>query len=247
MNLPGLPRPASVDRNACENGARSFRAKVDRPSSPGQKKSPAEISIVDDDPEARFYLKEIMENSGEYCCVGSYGDADEALSEIPRVRPRLVFMDIHLPGKSGIECAQSLKSTMPGLMIVFVSGLMDAVTVSEALDAGGDEFLTKPYTVAQCLAMTQCVFHRNEANGQVSSRSQAASFAPYLQFTDREIAVMECLANGLLYKEIEGHLNLSCSVLKKLQHGIYLKLGAGNRTEAVRRWLKPVAPSTWLK
>jgi len=47
---------------------------------------------------------------------------------------------------------------------------------------------------------------------------------------------MECLADGLLYKEIEDKLWLSRSLLKKIQHKLFAKLGATNRTEAIKRW-----------
>ena len=51
--------------------------------------------------------------------------------------------------------------------------------------------------------------------------------------TSREIEVMERLAQGLLYKEIADHMNVSYAAVHKLQHKIYLKLHVSNRTEAV--------------
>jgi DNA-binding NarL/FixJ family response regulator len=52
----------------------------------------------------------------------------------------------------------------------------------------------------------------------------------------REERILGCLEEGLLYKEISGRLGLSYSLLRKLQHRIFIRLNAANRTEAVKRW-----------
>ena len=89
--------------------------------------------------------------SGEYGCVGSYASAGAALYEVPRIRPEIVLIEISLPGMSGIECTRRLKVLLPGLIVVLVSGLCDPDTLAEAL-AAGDGLLTKPFTIAECLA-----------------------------------------------------------------------------------------------
>ena len=60
----------------------------------------------------------------------------------------------------------------------------------------------------------------------------------------RERQVMEHLARGLLYKEIADRMNISYSVVHKLQHKIFVKLCVGNRTEAVVKWTALV-PNSW--
>ena len=55
--------------------------------------------------------------------------------------------------------------------------------------------------------------------------------------TKRESDVMRGLAKGLLYKEIASELDVSCSTVHKNVHNIFLKLHAGNRTEAAVKWI----------
>lgn len=198
-------------------------------------KEPIGVAIVDDEEAARVVLQDMLARSGEYEIVGAYASGEEALREIPVTKPKVVLMDIRMPGISGIECMRLLKGMLPGLVVVLVSGLVDAETMSEALNAGGDAYLTKPYVIAQFLATLRFSTRRSDSNTRETSAGYDRE-SPGL--TRREEEVMNCVAQGLLYKEIEDKLHLSSSVLKKIQHKVFTKLRVSNRTEAVIRWLK---------
>ena len=200
---------------------------------------PIEIAILDGDAETRFFLQQILEQSGGYRCVGSYVSSEEALREIPRINPRIVLMEVQMPGISGIESMRRLKGMLPGLIVVLVSGLTDADTMAAALAAGGDGYLTKPFAVSQCLATVRFSFRRVCAAPPArvdSSASPSRVGEAHPRLTSREHHVMGCLAKGLLYKEIADELRLSFSTVHKLQHRIFLKLHVNNRTEAVTKW-----------
>ena len=203
------------------------------------REEPIEIAIVDGDAETRFFLQRILEQSGGYRCVGSYTSGEEALREIPGAHPRIVLMDVRMPGISGIECMRRLKGRLPGLIVVLVSELTDTETMSAALAAGGDGYLTKPFAIAQCLATVRfsvrCYSFAPPDRAEVNGPSTRAG-EELARLTDREHQVMNCLAKGLLYKEIADELRLSFSTVHKLQHRIFLKLHVSNRTEAVTRW-----------
>ena len=68
-----------------------------------------EIAIVDDEDFIRLVLCKILEDSGQFRCVGSYANGEEAVRGVPGVRPDAVVMDIRMPGISGIECMRLLK------------------------------------------------------------------------------------------------------------------------------------------
>jgi len=171
--------------------------------------------------------------------LGSYASGLEAMLEIPITRPKIVLMDIRMPGMSGIECMVRLKSVTPALIVVLVSGLTDPETMAEALAAVGDGYLTKPFTISQCLATLRFSLRdhrwhdRNGADGRVFSSRGAVGDA---RLTKRENEVMAGLAQGLLYKEIAANLHISYSAVNKHQHNIYQKLHANNRTEAINKW-----------
>jgi len=198
---------------------------------------PIEVAIVDGDAETRFLLQRILEQSGSYRCVGCYTSGEEALREIPGTHPRIVLMDVRMPGISGIECMRRLKGRLRGLIVVLVSELTDAETMAEALAAGGDGYLTKPFAVAQCLATLRFSVRPDRSAPLERDAVNAPSTRSELtRLTEREHHVMSCLAKGLLYKEIADELRLSFSMVHKLQHRIFLKLHVNNRTEAVTKW-----------
>jgi len=200
---------------------------------------PIEVAIVDGDAEARCFLQQVLEQSGGYRCVGSFASGEDALREIPGARPRIVLMDVRMPGISGIECMRRLKARLQELIVVLVSELTDAETMSAALEAGGDGYLTKPFAVAQCLATVRFSLGRNHSasSDRVDDNGPSTRAGDeFARLTNREQDVMSCLAKGLLYKEIADELRLSFSTVHKLQHRIFLKLQVNNRTEAVTKW-----------
>jgi len=203
------------------------------------REEPIAVAIVDGDAETRFFLQRILEQSGGYRCVGTYTSGEEALREIPGAHPRIVLMDVGMPGISGIECMRRLKGRLPGLIVVLVSDLTDPETMSAALAAGGDGYLTKPFAIAQCLATVRFSVrpcHSAPPDRAEVNASSTRGGEEFTRLTDREHQVMSCLAKGLLYKEIADELRLSFSTVHKLQHRIFLKLHASNRTEAVTKW-----------
>src|SRR5437867_1525890 len=94
------------------------------------------VAIVDDDDQARFLLQKVLEQFGDYSCIGSYASGEEAVAGIPSVNPQIVLMDIKLPRMSGIECMRRLKGILPGLTVVLVSGITDPDIMAKALAEG---------------------------------------------------------------------------------------------------------------
>ena len=76
-------------------------------------KDPIRVAIVEDDEKDQRMMRRMLDQSREFACAGVYGSANEALEQIPKVRPQIVLMDIRLPGMCGIECARRLKAALP--------------------------------------------------------------------------------------------------------------------------------------
>ena len=194
------------------------------------------VSIVDDEFDDRLLMEWVISQSAGFRLSGSHASAQEALTDIPAKTPDVVLMDIRMPGISGIECLRRLKVILPSLIVVLVSGLNDAKTMLAAREAGGDGYLTKPFTAEQCLATLRYSCWRKGSIEYDPFQSSFARDRAKAQLTNLENQVMECLANGLLYKEVADHLHISYTAVHKCQHRIFLKLHAGNRTEAVAKW-----------
>src|SRR5437868_1529284 len=70
------------------------------------------VSVVEDDPALRETLARYLQTKG-FRCVSTHGAAEEAIKDLPSVQPEVVLMDIHLPGKTGIECLNELRGRIP--------------------------------------------------------------------------------------------------------------------------------------
>jgi len=202
------------------------------------RQEPIGVAIVDGNEDARRFLKWILEQSDEFSCVGSYASGEEALDEIPLLLPGVVLMEVRMQGISGIECTRRLKCLLPGLVVVLVSGVVDLGTMLEARQAGGDRWLAKPFTMAQCLAELRfAVGHDASAAIYSAEVDRSRGGGPErIRLTKREKEVMRCLAKGLLYKEIADELGISFSAVNKHQHNIFRKLQVNNAREAINKW-----------
>jgi len=68
-----------------------------------------QVSVVDDEKDIRESLSILINGSAGFSCQHVYGSAEEALLALPDLQPDVVLMDIHLPGKSGVDCIRELK------------------------------------------------------------------------------------------------------------------------------------------
>ncbi len=98
--------------------------------------------LVDDEPVILKKLKSIMEENEHIEVVGAYTDPMDALRDIPEAAPDCAFLDIEMPGLSGIELAERLMSLGPELEIVFITAYNHYA--AQAFDVNAIDYLLKP-------------------------------------------------------------------------------------------------------
>lgn len=112
------------------------------------------LAIVEDLAEVREGLQQFISLNNEFKVLDTYQTAEEALYELPRLRPDIVIMDINLPGMSGFEAVSLLKS-WPETRAIPIIGLSAAALSKDqakARDTGFYRYLTKPVKVAELTA-----------------------------------------------------------------------------------------------
>src|SRR5215475_9229073 len=109
------------------------------------------IAIVEDNPTIRNTFRNWIEAAPEYRCVCACGSAEEALVEIPRLKPDVVLMDIHLPGETGIACTAQLKEKLPGVQVIIVTVYRNHELIFQALEAGACGYLLKRSSTEELL------------------------------------------------------------------------------------------------
>src|ERR1044071_900857 len=196
------------------------------------------VSVVDDAGADRLLIGRTLRRTPLFRLLDNLSSGEAALKGIPRSRASVVLMDIRMPGLSGTECSRLLKSRLPRLIIVAMSGLADMHTINSALSAGCDAYLAKPFSVGQLLAtLTFCRSRCNLFDCRPRELATASQAPVLATLNPRELRVIELLAEGLAYKEVARRLSVTFSNVHKIQNRIFHKFGAKNRTDAVLKFL----------
>lgn len=121
------------------------------------------FAVVDDAAFLREILKNIVTSAGGIC-VGEAANGDEAIPLIKGTLPDIVFLDMVMPGRNGIETAKALKEVFPHIKIIGCSTIDDVALVQQAMDAGFDDYITKPFTREHILdAIAKLLPHLGES------------------------------------------------------------------------------------
>lgn len=122
--------------------------------------STASILVVDDEPQIRRVLRTTLTFRGYELVESSTGE--EALDLARKTKPDLILLDVNLPGMSGIETCRELRrfTAAPIIMLTVRSAERDKVV---ALDAGADDYVTKPFGIEELLARVRASLRRHSA------------------------------------------------------------------------------------
>lgn len=123
------------------------------------------VMIVDDDKEILRILSRALDREGYATRVA--GSADEALNLLERGRPDLMILDIMLPGMDGVDLCRTLRgnSRFADLPVLFLSALGHPEQIARGLDAGGDDYVVKPFALAELHARIRTALRRGKAAG----------------------------------------------------------------------------------
>ena len=198
------------------------------------------ICIVEDLDEVREGLKQFISLNPEFNVLDTFSTAEEALYEIPRLKPEIVIMDISLPGMNGIECIRQVKDKSPATQFMMFTVYENDEKVFEALKAGASGYLLKNTGLLQITAALKELHNGGSPMSANIARKLVTVFrdketATIEVLSKRENDILQLLSKGLLYKEISEQLAISTSTVRQHIHHIYEKLHVQNRTEALNK------------
>jgi len=205
---------------------------------------PQSIAIVEDNTELRILTQKILQRVLSVQRVTAYESAEEALDKIPKIKPQLVLMDINLPGINGVECVRQLTRMLPALQIVMLTVYDDDNDIFDSLAAGATGYLLKPVKAAELIEAIKVIHAGGAPMSMPIARRVVQTFkrasppkVELPELSQREVEVLQLLAQGMLTKEIAEKLEISYwTVVQHVRH-IYEKLQVRTRTEAVARFL----------
>jgi len=206
---------------------------------------PITVSIVEDNEQLRGTLARVINRADGLRCPSNYATAEDALKDLPQVKPEVVLMDINLPGINGVECVRQLKQLLPQTQAIMLTVYEDTDNIFNALAAGAAGYLLKRTKSAELLEAIREVHRGGSPMTTHIARKVTQSFQkagpsaqPTENLSQREQEVLDCLSQGFLYKEIAEKLGISYETVHTYIRRIYEKLQVRTRTEAVAKFLK---------
>jgi PleD family two-component response regulator/EAL domain-containing protein (putative c-di-GMP-specific phosphodiesterase class I) len=145
----------------------------------GNGRDPYRVLVVDDDRQMAMYCDRVLSRAG--MIVRVEGVADAVLPALREFRPDLILMDLYLPGQDGMALTSELRRHSEALVlpIVFLSGEHSELARFHAIEAGGDDFLTKPIRPRHLVAAVRSRIKRVRLLGrQVAQVEQAPGGGP---------------------------------------------------------------------
>ena len=124
------------------------------------------LLIVDDEPALRKALRTSLTASG--FDVAEARNGDEALSMLPQAPVDVVLLDINMPGWSGIDICRRIRASSERIGIVMVTVRDSEEDKVKALEAGADDFITKPYLLREMIARLRAVLRRLRTQEKVA-------------------------------------------------------------------------------
>lgn len=213
---------------------------------------PTPVVLIEDDQRYRESVTALLDLAPGFRLARSFSSAVEALGSPiwDSDPPRLVLMDLDLPGMSGSEATRVLKQRSPTTLVVVLTVFEEPEAILGAICSGADGYLLKRTAPGELLEQMQNVLAGGapltagvartvlglvRRSGGTPPRAEAAAA---LALSDREREVLRALVDGLAYKQIAARLGVSIDTVRTHIRALYKKLHVHSVGEAVSRGLR---------
>ncbi len=162
----------------------------------------AELLLVEDDVDIAEPLSRALQREGHTVTIARTGP--DALDRISGRRFDLVVLDLGLPGLDGLEVCRRVRRDHPAIAVLILTARSDEIDVVVGLDAGADDYVTKPFRLAELLARLRAQLRRSEA-GQAAApgevRVDTRARRAWLEDRELELTVKEFDLLAVLVRE----------------------------------------------
>ena len=190
------------------------------------------VLIAEDQAMVRGALASLLELEDDLEVVAQAGRGDEVLAAARAAAPDVALLDIEMPGQDGIAAAAQLRAELPHTRILILTTFGRPGYLRRALEAGAAGFLMKDAPARQ---LADAIREVNAGGRVIDPALAAAAIADGVSpLTDRERDVLVTAADHLTAAEVAANLHLSEGTVRNYLSSAIRKLGARNRSEAIR-------------
>jgi DNA-binding NarL/FixJ family response regulator len=212
---------------------------------PANMTQPTSLYLVEDQAMIRRAVRSMLEDRDEFRVLGESGEAMSAVTEIEKLRPDVVLLDISMPGLSGLDAIRMIRKAAPQTKIVMLTHHEGETFVEQSLRLGAEGYLSKSSDPDELALAIQAVVRgdayvsprvsgglvtrlRGGESGEPEPRSRVDSLTP------RERQVFQLLALGKCNKEVASELGMSLGTAKKHRENLQRKLRCSSTAELAR-------------
>lgn len=193
------------------------------------------ILLADDHPVVRDGLQCILENQPDLRVVGAVGDGSAAIRETERLRPRVVIMDIAMPGMNGIEATRVIAERLPAVAVLILSMHSSPIIVRRAIEAGARGYIAKDGAAEEMVRAVRAVVEGQRYIGQGLAQGLfEMKRAGVEALTPTERNILKLVAEGQSNAAIAATIGLSPRTVETYRLRLMRKLGVENLASLVR-------------
>ena len=201
---------------------------------------PIRLLVCDDHPVVRSGLRGVLRSQPDFEVVGEASDGTQAVDLARRFRPDVVLMDLRMPGMDGVTATGKIKAEHPGIQVLILTTYETDADILHAVEKGAIGFLLKDTSEESLFdAVRQVARGRSPLAPSVAARLvERMRGTDDKTLSEREIEILQLVAQGLNNKDIAQKLLISESTVKAHMLHIFAKLGVTDRTAAITSALR---------
>jgi DNA-binding NarL/FixJ family response regulator len=205
---------------------------------------PIRVLIADDHPLFRDGVRTLLTSVPETDVVGEASTGEEAITQAALLQPDVILMDLHMPGKNGIEATRAILHTSPHMGILILTMFEEDDSVFAAMRAGARGYLLKGADQTEILRAIHAVSHGEAIFSPAIAERLMQYFAAlghtalpsaFPELTEREREILGLLAQGRSNAEMASRLVLSQKTVRNHVSNIFSKLQVVDRAQAIIR------------
>ncbi|MGO3055497.1 response regulator [Halomonas sp. AOP43-A1-21] len=136
----------------------------------------ASLLIVEDEPKIARLMDDYLSSHGY--AVTTLGHGDEVLPWLQENSPKLILLDVMLPGKDGLTLCREIRQLWPTIAIIMVTAKVEEVDRLLGLELGADDYICKPFSPREVVARVKAVLRRSQALAEQVTADQPETLAP---------------------------------------------------------------------
>ena len=206
--------------------------------------SPLRVAVIEDDRLMRLALQELLNQSGEYTCVGAYRSVEDAVAAAV-TEVHVALLDVDLPGVPGSEGVRLVRDRWAGCEVLMLTVYPDRQKVFESICNGAVGYLLKKTPARRLLDAIREAAAGGAPMSPEVARQVVTTFRTAPEelplggaLTPQETQVLQLLADGYSYENVGTRLSISLHPVRTYIRNVYEKLHVHTKSEAVSQGLR---------